>query len=149
MAKAQDKAELTGELRQLLGYNLRRASVLFMNDFTILLRRWNLSPTEFSILLALADNPSTSQAALSRTLAIKGANMTPMVARLEAVGYVVRSPNPADKRQPRLALTEQAQEMMPIWRDTLHQEETRLQGNLSDDEKNQLVELLLRLWDPD
>jgi DNA-binding MarR family transcriptional regulator len=133
-------------LLHLLGYNLRRASVLFMTDFNELLRPWNLSPTEFTILLLVENNEDLTQAMLCRTLGVKGANMTPMVNHLEKQGFIKRIVDPADRRQPKIRITANAVALMPEWKTGLQSEERRLQGTLTKAEKAHLLALLQKIW---
>src|SRR5258708_17655226 len=113
-------------LLHLIGYNLRRASVLFMTDFNGLLKRWRLSPTEFTILLVIEHRSDVTQAILCRTLGVKGANMTPMINRLEKHGFIKRNAHPTDRRQPNIHMTPSAAGLMPRWKGALQEEEHRL-----------------------
>jgi DNA-binding MarR family transcriptional regulator len=133
-------------LNQLLGYNLRRASVLCMTHLAELLKPWNLSPTEFSILLAIEGRDDVTQALLCRSLSVKGANMTPMISSLEKQGFVKRAEDPGDRRKPIILMTPAAQRLMPQWKDSIKDVEHRLQGPLTRAERVQLICLLQKIW---
>lgn len=129
-----------------LGYNLRRASLIFWSDFSDLCKRWGVSPAEMSVMMLLDQHESLSQVALCRTLSLKPSNMTPAIARLEAKGFVERIPELMDRRAPKIKLTTKAMDAMPEWLEAMHEEEQRLQGDLSASEKETLISLLQRIW---
>jgi DNA-binding MarR family transcriptional regulator len=137
-----DQTQLLG----LLGYNLRRASVIFMNDFSAMLGETGLSPTEFSVLMLLEGRTNVTQATLCRTLGVKAANMTPMVGKLEAHGLIKKVTDHSDRRSPKVRLTPKAKAAMPGWRDMLRKDEARLQGTLTETEKRELIRLLQKIW---
>jgi hypothetical protein len=61
----------------LLGYHLRRLSVLVMADFTAALAPLGLKPAEASVLYAVAAAPGLTQSDVGKTLGIQRANMAP------------------------------------------------------------------------
>jgi DNA-binding MarR family transcriptional regulator len=77
-------------LRSLPGYALRRASNAMLQDFGQRLAPLNLKPTEASIILLIKENSNITQSDIGRMLDIQRANMTPITARLEERGIVLR-----------------------------------------------------------
>jgi len=94
---------LASPLDTLLGYRLRRASMTMMNDLMEALRPFNLSAGEASFLILIGANPGCRQSDVGRALEIKRANLTPLVGRMKARGFVVDAP--IDGRSLSLTLT--------------------------------------------
>ncbi len=103
-ARKDEETALTSPLDTLLGYRLRRASMAMMADLLAVLRPLGLSAGEASFLILVGANPGCTQSEVGRTLDIKRANMTPLVARMKARGLVADTP--IDGRSRGLRLTE-------------------------------------------
>ncbi|MBN8832189.1 MAG: MarR family transcriptional regulator [Sphingomonadales bacterium] len=88
----------------LLGYRLRRASMALMGDLVEILRPFGISVVEASFLILVGANPGCRQSDVGRALAIKRANLTPLVGRLKARGLVADAP--IDGRSLSLTLTD-------------------------------------------
>lgn len=97
-------ARLPSPLDSLLGYRLRRASMAMMAGLHEVLRPYNLSAGEASLLILVGANPGCRQSDVGRALAIKRANLTPLVGRLKTRGLIADTP--IDGRSLSLALTE-------------------------------------------
>ncbi|MBX9883834.1 MAG: MarR family winged helix-turn-helix transcriptional regulator [Novosphingobium sp.] len=84
-------AILTNALDNLLGYQMRRATAVLMADFVRTLADFDMRPAEITTLLVIADNPDCSQSEVGEAIAIKRANMVPIIARLIERGLVART----------------------------------------------------------
>ncbi|KUR71602.1 hypothetical protein AQZ52_08260 [Novosphingobium fuchskuhlense] len=84
-------AVLTNALDKLLGYQMRRATAVLMTDFVRTLSDFDMRPAEVTTLLVIAENPDCSQSEVGEALAIKRANMVPIIARLIERGLVART----------------------------------------------------------
>lgn len=96
---------LTNALEGRLGYQLRRASAVMMADLSRELADLDLRPAEVTTLLVIAENPDCSQTEVGQALAIKRANMVPIISRLMERGLVDR--RRLDGRSHALTLTMQ------------------------------------------
>ncbi len=96
---------LASPLDALLGYRLRRASMVMMADLLTALQPLGLSAGEASLLFVIGANPGCTQSEVGRTLDIKRANMTPLVGRMKARGLIADTP--IDGRSRGLTLTPQ------------------------------------------
>jgi len=96
-------AWLASPLDRLLGYRLRRASMVLMTDLMSVLRPFNLSVGEASLLILVGANPGCRQSDVGRALEIKRANLTPLIGRMKARGLIADAP--IDGRSLSLALT--------------------------------------------
>lgn len=92
MAKKNATPKLHDPLDALVGYQLRRASSVMMADLAASLRETGLRPVEASILLVIESSPGCTQSDVGRLLAIKRANMVPLIAGLFKRDLVYRAP---------------------------------------------------------
>ena len=65
-----------------------------------------LTHPQYLVMLALWDTDARSLRSLAETLALDPGTLSPLVKRLEALGYVSRTRDPADERVLRVALTD-------------------------------------------
>lgn len=103
MTRTPSKDALADPLANLLGYQLRRASVAAMAALKSALAENDLRPAEMSVLLVIDANPGVTQSEVGRCLGIKRANMAPIVGSLEQRALVERMP--VDRRSQALRLT--------------------------------------------
>lgn len=108
-------AILTNALDKLLGYQMRRATAVLMADFVRTLSDFDMRPAEITTLLVIAENPDCSQSEVGEAIAIKRANMVPIIARLIERGLVARTR--VDGRSLALRVTDKgAQQAAEAWR---------------------------------
>lgn len=85
---------------------LLRTADRIWNASRVFFARWALSPSQFNILNLLYGAPrGMTQTALSRELLMNRSNVTGLVDRMEALGYVVRREVTGDRRVYRVVLT--------------------------------------------
>lgn len=86
-------------LQQVLGYQLAQATIvtdaLYVKHVG---EPFGLRPVEYTVLTLIAENPGGSLARVARALAVTAPNITTMVDRLEAKGWVRRTPSQEDRR---------------------------------------------------
>lgn len=85
-------------LRDLTGYQVRRAAAQIQIAINQALARFGLRRTTFSALTLIADHPGMSQSRLAEALAIERPNLVQMVGELEAAGLVERRTARGDRR---------------------------------------------------
>lgn len=129
-----------------VGYNLRRASALALNDFTVELADAALRPVTYGMLALIDERPGISAAELCRLLGMKSANMAPLLAELEERGLVERDEHAQDRRMQVLALTRAAKKAMPAWRRQVRRHEDRFLQRLTKKERATLLRLLRLIW---
>ena len=81
-AAPEDRGSLN-PLDQLLGYQLRRASVAMLADLGESLSELDLRVTESSVLMVIEANPDITQSEIGRVLGIQRANLVPLASQLE------------------------------------------------------------------
>jgi DNA-binding MarR family transcriptional regulator len=114
---------LTNALESRLGYQLRRASAVMMADLARELSDLDLRPAEVTTLLVISENPDCSQTEVGLTLAIKRANMVPIISRLMDRGLVER--RRLDGRSHALTLTDAGRKLAQDAEDRINKHEAR------------------------
>lgn len=129
-----------------IGYNLRRASTVALNDFGVEMADAALRPVTYGMLALIDERPGISAAELCRRLGMKSANMAPLLAELEERGLVERDDHAQDRRIQVLALTKAAKAAMPAWRRQVRRHEDRFLQRLTKKERTTLLRLLRLIW---
>jgi DNA-binding MarR family transcriptional regulator len=142
-------AILTTALDHLLGYQLRRTTSVLMADFARVLADFDMRPAEVTTLMVIAGNPDCSQSEVGEALAIKRANMVPIIARLIERGLVARTR--ADGRSLALRVTPAGAEQAADALQRIAAHEARFKGVLKRDDLDTLLRALplLRRVDED
>jgi DNA-binding MarR family transcriptional regulator len=151
-AKKTSRSEVRAEaetLDTLVGYNLKRAYMIFQDDFRETLGDSGLTPRAFAVLTLIAEIPDVTQSAISRHLGIERSGLVAIVDDLEARGLVRRVAVPGDRRVQALALTGKGERAHQASTDAVNEHEARLLSVLSVKEQQTLLDLLgrLRHWE--
>jgi DNA-binding MarR family transcriptional regulator len=141
MAKNNQPPSLPDPMDALLGYQLRRASSVMMADLASTLRETGLRPVEATILLVIESSPGCTQSDVGRLLAIKRANMVPLVAGLFRRDLIYRAP--VDGRSQALFLSPAGEALAREARKAIDTHEQRFQA-LFDDPTMETVLATLR-----
>jgi DNA-binding MarR family transcriptional regulator len=129
----------------LLGYHLRRLSVMVMTDLTQALSPLDLRPADASVLFVIAANPGTTQSEVGKTLGILRANMAPLTGALLKRELIVREA--VDGRSHALTLSGAGRSLCARAKRVTQEHETRLFGALTANAKRRLIAQLRELWD--
>lgn len=135
---------IVNPLDELVGYQLRRASVAMLDDLTTALADLDLRPTGASILLLVGANPGITQSAIGRILQIERANMAPQAAMLTKREWVARTAS--DGRSQGLRLTATGKAMVTKVRARIAAHEQRFIEGFSEAEKAALLRALRSVW---
>jgi DNA-binding MarR family transcriptional regulator len=128
----------------LIGYHLRRLSVLAMQDFTKALAPLMLKPADASILFTLAAHSGSTQSGMGRFLGIRRANMAPLIGALLDRGLIERTAVDGRSQSLRLSAAGRALQRQAWKAAALHEEQ--LFGALSVEARAALIDLLRGLW---
>lgn len=140
-SRPKDQAmTLTNSLESRLGYQLRRASAVMMADLGRELSDLDLRPAEVTTLLVIAENPDCSQTEVGQVLAIKRANMVPIISRLMERGLVER--RRLDGRSHALTLTDAGRRMADDAVARIDRHETRFTALLGEADTGALFRCL-------
>jgi DNA-binding MarR family transcriptional regulator len=109
------------------------------------LKRLGFGVGQLPVLVALQNGNASSQRDLARFAKVEQPPMAQMLARMERDGLIQRTPDLADGRSSRIALTEAAQARMPEAIAMLFQGNREALDGFTNAEAEQLVALLIRL----
>lgn len=98
-----------------------------------------------SYLTEICEHPGISQDKLARRICINKSNVARQVAVLEEDGYITRMPSEADKRVMELYPTEKTLALMPQLKQILLCWEDCITHDLSDEEREQITTLLVKM----
>lgn len=102
------------------------------------------------ILAILSDNAGAMRHnQLASAFRVSPSTLSEMLNRLESDGMIERSQDPADRRATLLTLTDRGKRRADEIKEETHRAFSAAFGNLSDDEKRQLIALLHKIPDPD
>lgn len=119
-------------------------------DAATALREFSLSNVEFQLLAAIRTAPDRRAAprALLQPLMVTSGGLTNRIDRLESAGWVVRAPNPEDRRGVFLELTDSGRELIDrVTAAYLRNQRELLREALTDGERATLAPLLHKLLD--
>jgi DNA-binding MarR family transcriptional regulator len=101
----------------------------------------NLRPVEFAVLSLVAAHPDTPQTRLARALSVTPPNMTGIINRMEARGWIERTSSTEDRRSQMLKLTRSGAALLRESTQRIAAAE-KAQLRLSPGEQAMLLELL-------
>ena len=131
-------------LETLLGYQLRRASSLLMTSLAERLAELGLRTTEASVLVVLEAEPVRTQAYIGRRLAIKRANMAPLMAGLSARGLVQRTQGEGPARP--LKLSKSGMALAAEARRQMEDHDAQYFGQFTVEDRSRLSAILTAIW---
>lgn len=143
-------AEMTiSRLEDLIGYDLRRASVFDLQGAAAALEPANTRTVPMSVLLSIVEAPGISSAEICRALGMQRANIVSILAELEERGFFLRETDAADQRIQRLFPSRRGKEEAARWLGLITKHERNMLCRLSLDEQMELRRLLAKIWQED
>jgi len=139
------RARTDGALETLVGYNLKRAYMLFQTDFRETMGDDGLTPRSFSALSLVVERPGITQSDVSRCLGIERSGLVAMIDDLERRGHLRRVPVPGDRRVQALQATPDGCAAYDRMLAEVRAHEARVLATLDADERETLVTLLRKL----
>jgi MarR family transcriptional regulator, organic hydroperoxide resistance regulator len=94
------------DLQEFLCFSIYSASHAFNRVYQPLLRDLGLTYPQFIAMILLWEQDGQTVGELGQKLFLQSNTLTPMLKRLETLGYIKRTRNSADERQVRINLTE-------------------------------------------
>ncbi len=98
-------AEGPRKLPNFLCFAVYSANLAFGRAYKPLLDPLGLTYTQYVALVALRESDDQTVGVLGEKLFLESNTLTPMLKKLEALGYIQRRRDPADERQVRVSLT--------------------------------------------
>lgn len=135
------------DLRQLVGYQLQRASLIAERDARRALAPFGLSPAKMTALLLIRDNPGCDQTALGQALGINRSSAMRQVNILEDKGLIERRAG-RDARTNALHLTATGEEQIAAMLAAINTADRVLVEKLTGEEAALLGAMLERIATP-
>ena len=137
---------LDGSLDSLIGYALRRAQLKVFQQFIEDLRPFDLRPAQFSALVIIESEPGLMQTDLARALTIEPPQVVTLLNKLESLGLAVRVRCKPDKRSYGIFLSKAGEIRLKQLRGIAMQSDEKATSALSDDERQQFLTLLHKVY---
>jgi len=99
------------ELREFLCFAVYATGHAFNRVYQPLLKELNLTYSQFIAMILLWDQDDQTVGELGRKLSLQSNTLTPMLKRLEALGYVKRARDRVDERQVTISLTDSGRKL--------------------------------------
>lgn len=135
------------DVKEMPGHLIRRCQQIAVALFLDECSGHNLTPVQFAVLCAIADNPGVEQNALAGLVAIDRSTVGNVVSRLEGRALLMREPDPADRRLKRVRLTPVGRRLIDEVRPAVERTQDRLLAPLDADERRTFVACLARIAD--
>lgn len=138
-------AHLINPMPASLGFQLRRASNAMIADLSKRLSPLDLTVTKASVMLLIDLNPGITQIQISRVLAVKRANMVPLINALDKSGLVEKTR--VDGRSQGLQLSERGKEVCARVHKIVQAHEKRFTSRLSPAVLQGIFDELFLVWE--
>jgi MarR family transcriptional regulator, organic hydroperoxide resistance regulator len=102
----------TRKLSTFLCFAVYSANLAFGRAYKPILDKLGLTYTQYIALVALAEADDQTVGELGEKLFLESNTLTPILKKLESLGYLDRRRDPADERQVRLALTDAGRDLV-------------------------------------
>lgn len=93
------------KLSNFLCFAIYSANLAFGRAYKPILDKLGLTYTQYIAMVALSEEDEQTVGALGEKLFLESNTLTPILKKLEAMGYIRRQRDPADERQVRLSLS--------------------------------------------
>ena len=137
----------SGVLGKVVGYQMRRANLHFIEAASRALARFELTPLQWSALARIEANPGCNQSELGVALAINRSGAAKVVARLVALELIDRRPK-CDPRAYALKIRPAGRDVLAKGGAAIRQSEQVILQVLDEAERRELSRLLLKLAEP-
>jgi DNA-binding MarR family transcriptional regulator len=105
VARSPKSAPEGRKLSNFLCFAVYSANLAFGRAYKPLLDKVGLTYTQYIAMVALSDEDEQTVGALGEKLFLESNTLTPILKKLEQIGFIRRHRDPADERQVRLSLT--------------------------------------------
>lgn len=111
------------------------------------LKESDLGPSHHTYLFTICRTPGISQEQLAKKIYINKSNVTRTLTVLEKNGYIERRPSETDKRVTLVYPTQKAQDTLPLLREIMHDWNTMIAEDFTEEELEQFRSMLARIAD--
>lgn len=133
------------DLNQAPGHLIRRMHQIAVAAFAREVGAFDITPVQFGLLHVLAGSPGLDQVTLAKRVALDAATSGSVISRLEAKGWIVRTPDAHDRRRKLLQITPAGQDVLAAMTAAVVRAQALMLAPLPAAEQQQLMTLLSRL----
>lgn len=132
-----------------VGRLLKRIYMIMDRNFNNMLNQYDLTAAQLDVLIPLfrSHGKPMCQKEIESTLMLKNPTVTGTLKRLEAKGFIVRTPLETDRRYNQITLTERARELDAALLNSIHTNDARMLAGFDETERTQLFDYLSRIID--
>lgn len=127
------------------GHLIRRAHQISSALFAEECGAFDLTPVQYAALAAIRSNPEVDATRLSTLIAFDRSTLGDVLERLEAKGWIRRSPSPGDRRVKLLHLSPEGEQVLEEVEAAVHRVQDRLLAPLAPESRATLMRLLAQL----
>ena len=110
--KSPDKPDAANlKLSEFLCFAIYSANLAFGKAYRPILEDLGLTYTQYITIVALSEEDSQTVGRLGEKLFLESNTLTPILKKLEAMGYLERQRDPEDERQVRVSLTKKGRRL--------------------------------------
>jgi len=144
MTEAEGEIRL-GLLDGAVGYLLRRAQLVVFEDFARRFAALDLTPAQFSTLLAIRENPGRRQSDIAAALGVQRPNFVALMDNLERRGLAARVRSGEDRRANALELTKGGAALLDRALAAQGEQEAAIRAAIGETGRRELIATLARL----
>jgi DNA-binding MarR family transcriptional regulator len=127
------------------GHLIRRAHQISSALFAEECGTFDLTAVQYAALVAIRDNPAADATRLSTLIAFDRSTLGDVLERLEAKGWIRRSPSPSDRRVKLLHLSPEGEQVLREVEAAVSRVQERLLAPLAPESRATLMRLLAQL----
>lgn len=128
-----------------IGFLLTQLGTLAAETFAEKTRALGIAPPEAGVMRILGRNPGMNQRELADRLGVAQSRVVALIDSLESAGLIIRERSATDRRSQILSVTDAGRTLLGELRTAAESQEAELAEGLSDADRDQLYELLLKL----
>jgi DNA-binding MarR family transcriptional regulator len=125
-----------------VGYAVRRFQLWIFQDFIRTLSAVDITPTQYSVLTVIGENPGLTQMAVANRLGIERARLVHLLDSLEGRKLVERVPSKTDRRSHALHLTSSGQVSLRQFKLLAAEHERHVVEKIGKENREQLLRIL-------
>jgi DNA-binding MarR family transcriptional regulator len=111
MKSTEKTSALDLKLSDFLCFAVYSSNLAFRKAYKPMLERLGLTYTQYITLVALWEEDNQNVSSLGEKLFLESNTLTPILKKLEAMGYLLRQRNPEDERQVTISLTNEGRKL--------------------------------------
>ncbi|MEU6668477.1 MarR family transcriptional regulator [Streptomyces sp. NPDC046727] len=127
-------------------YLVKRAELVVRARLDEVLKPSGMTALQYTALTVLERRDGLTAAQLARDSFVTAQSMADMVRTLESRGYVTRRPNPANRRELLIALTDRGHQLLADYAQPVREVERRMTDGLTADQTDTLRVALDHAW---